>query len=113
MYVARAPTRVLVCGGQETADKGNGDYGARDGGDDDRGSLIADGWRGGFGRWTTIADIHLATGGIDWAVGRVHIEFSPSISVNKPRYILIPEGNVTYTHSIWTLLYSDSCSSRG
>lgn len=58
------------------------------------------------GRWTTIADIHLATGGIDWAVG-LHIEFSPSISVNKPRCILIPEGNVTYTHSIWTLLYSD------
>lgn len=62
------------------------------------------------GRWTTIADIHLATGGIDWAVGRVHFEFSPSISVNKPRCILIPEGNVTYTHSIWTLLHSDSCS---
>lgn len=53
LYVARAPTRVFVCGGQETARKGNGDYGARDGGDDDdHGSLIADGRRGGFGRWT-------------------------------------------------------------
>lgn len=84
----RRQTEAMAITGRETGD------------DDDHGSLIADGRMGGGealddGRWTTIADIHLATGGIDWAVGRVHIEFSPSISVNKPRCTLIPEGNVT------------------
>lgn len=47
----RRHAKAMAITGRETGD------------DDDHGSLTADGRRGGFGRWTTIADIHLATGG--------------------------------------------------